>query len=101
MGIFNKKVNLEEFCRDFYNKKILSPIPKDIKLNNVSVDMSKEKIIEADSKFSKITDEQMLNELIPLSFEMFALAWIHKRSLNKSALRQSSFTKKYLAKKID
>lgn len=100
MGIFSRKqnVNLEDFCRDFYEKNILNPVIQGIDAGEVYFDTVRKSIIEADQKFSKISSEKLASEMMPLRFELFALAWLHKFG-DKSAIAQSVFTKNYLQEK--
>ncbi|MDD5109554.1 MAG: hypothetical protein PHC29_08690 [Candidatus Omnitrophica bacterium] len=100
MSIFSKKqeVKLEDFCHDFYEKNILNPILQGIDAGAAYYDIVRKSIIEADQRFSKITLQELSAELIPLRFELFALAWIH-RFTGKFAIAQSAFTKHYLHEK--
>lgn len=100
MGFFamKQKVNLEEFCRDFYEKNILNPVIQSFDAGEVYFDTVRKSIVEADQNFSKITSQKLASEMIPLRFELFALAWMHK-FVGKFAIAQSVFTKSYLHKK--
>ncbi len=100
MSIFSKKqeVNLEDFCRDFYEKNILNPVIEGIDADATYFETVKKTIIEADQSFFNITPEKLAAEMIPLRFELFALAWLHKFG-DKLAIVQSVFTKKYLEEK--
>jgi hypothetical protein len=92
MSIFSKKqvVNLEDFCRDFYEKNILNPVIGGIDVGEKYFDTVRKSIAEVDQKFA--------TEMIPLRFELFALAWLHQFG-DKSAVAQSVFTKCYLHQK--
>ena len=94
MGIFSRKqdVSLEIFCRNFYDKQILNPAIQGVDFGAVYFDTVKKSIVEADQNFSKITPQELASEIVPLRFELFALAWIHKFD-EKSAVTQSIFTK--------
>ena len=100
MGIFSRKqsINLENFCRDFYEQNILNPIIQGIDAGAVYFDTVRETIIEADQSFSKISTEKLATHVVPLRFELFALAWMHK-FVGKFAIAQSIFTKQYLHEK--
>ncbi len=100
MGIFNKKqeVDLEKFCSDFYDKNILNPVIEDIDAGAVFVDTIKRNVVEADNNFEKINSQKFADEIVPLRFELFALAWLHQFG-DKSAVAQSVFTKRYLHEK--
>lgn len=100
MGIFSKKqsINLEDFCRDFYEKNILNSVIQGIDVGSAHFDIVRKSIVEADQNFSKITSEKLASEMTPLHFELFALAWMHK-FVGKFAIPQSVFTKHYLHEK--
>lgn len=98
MGIFSKKqsVNLEDFCRDFYDKNILNLAGIDA--GEAYFDTVKKSIVEVDQNFSNITSQKLAEAIIPLRFELFALAWLHKFG-ERLAIAQSVFTKSYLQEK--
>lgn len=100
MVFFNKKqeVNLDEFCRDFYEKNILNPAIEGIDAGAVFYDTARRSIIEADPNFANIGPEKFAAEITLLRFELFALSWLHKFG-DKLAVAQSSFTKDYLHEK--
>lgn len=100
MSIFSKKqeVNLEDFCREFYEKNILNPDIQGIDVGVAYFDTVRKSIVEADQNFSKITSQKLASEIISLRFELFALAWTHK-FVGKFAIAQSVFTKRYLHEK--
>lgn len=100
MGIFCKKkrVSIEDFCRDFYDQNILNSIIRGIDAGKVYFEAVIKNAAEVDRKFSKITTEKLASAMIPLHFELFALAWMHK-FVGKFAIAQSLFTKQYLHEK--
>jgi len=100
MGIFSKKqsVDLEDFCRDFYEKNILNPVIAGIDAGEVYFDTVRKSIVEVEPNFSNITSKKLTEAMIPLRFELFALAWLHKFG-EKLAIAQSVFTKNYLHEK--
>lgn len=101
MSIFSKKqeVALEDFCRDFYEKNILNPvIVKGIDAGAVYFDTVRKSVVEVDQNFANISSQKFAAEMIPLRFELFALAWLHQFG-DKSAVAQSVFTKNYLHEK--
>lgn len=100
MSFFSKKqeVNLEDFCRDFYEKNILNPVIEGVDVGGAYFDAVIKTIVEADQNFSNINSQKLATEIIPLRFELFALAWLHKFG-DKSAIVQSIFTKHYLQEK--
>lgn len=99
MRIFSRKqsVNLEEFCRDYYESKILNLSFNGVDISEVYPEVIRKNIVDADNNFSIIKTEQIASELIPLRFELFATAWMH-RFVNKYAIEQSLFTKRFLYK---
>jgi len=97
MSIFSKKqeVNLEDFCRDFYEKNILNPVIEGIDAGSAYFDTVRKSVMEADQNFTNINSQKFATEMIPLRFELFALAWLHQFG-DKSAVAQSVFTKLFL-----
>lgn len=97
MSIFSKKqeVNLEDFCRDFYEKNILNPVIEEINVGAAYFDTVRKSVVEADQNFANIDSQKFATEMMPLRFELFALAWLHKFG-DKSAVAQSVFTKHFL-----
>lgn len=100
MGIFKKKqeVNLEDFCRDFYEKYILNPIIGGVDANVVLSDTAKNSLAEVDHNFTNIDPKTFAAEVVVLRFELFALAWLHEFG-DRLAVVQSDFTKDYLHEK--
>jgi len=97
MGLFSKKqkVDLEEFCRIYYNDVILNP-KEDI--TKEYPEIFKKEIVEAIPEFESVSLEKIKEEIKVLTFELFALAWIHNFG-EGLAIKQSIFTKKYLYEK--
>ena len=93
-----QEVNLEDFCRDFYEKKILIPAIGGIDVGAIYCDTSWKTVVEADQNFTDISSQKFATEIIPLRFELFALAWLHQFG-DKLAVAQSVFTKHYLQEK--
>jgi hypothetical protein len=94
MSIFSrKKVNLEDFCRDFYDNQILNPTVVGVNFGTVLADYV---INEIHSLFAHIDKQKLTEELMTLRFELFALAWAHKFISGKLVIVQSAFTKQYL-----
>lgn len=100
MGIFSKKeeVDLEEYCKDFYEREILNPTTEGVDFGAVFADTIKKKVEEVDSNFAKISSKKIAKEVIYIRFELFALAWLHQFGDN-SAVVQSEFTRNYLNEK--
>lgn len=100
MSIFTKKpeVNFKDFCRNFYDNRILYPIVGKTDFGGVGPEYVKKSLTEVDSDFEKVDSLKLRNEILNLRFELFALAWLHKFG-EKSAIAQSIFTKNYLQEK--
>ena len=100
MSSFSKgqEVGLEDFCRHFYEKKILNPIIGGVDVGETYFGAVRKTVVEADQKFTDISSQKLATEIIPLRFELFALAWLHQFG-DKSAVAQSVFTKHYLEEK--
>lgn len=97
MGLFasKKTVNMEDFCREFYDKFIFTPKIKGVDIRLSIAETDKKLITEADPSFKKVSIEKLNHELRLLQLETFALAWSHKFK-EKHGIEQSIFTKKYL-----
>lgn len=101
MSLFSKKqeVNLEDFCRDFYDKNLLNPVIHGIDVGKVYFETVIKNVGEADPTFDKVDKKKLIEELTILRFELFALAWTHKFISGKTVIAQSAFTKRYLHEK--
>lgn len=55
-------------------------------------------LVEVDQSLTNIDSQKLATEMVPLRFELFALAWQHKFG-EKSTIPQSVFTKQYLQEK--
>jgi len=97
MSFLSKKqeVDLQDFCRDFYEKNILNPVVGGVDGGAIHFDTVRKTVVEADQNFADISSQKLATEMIPLRFELFALAWLHQFG-DKSAVAQSVFTKHYL-----
>lgn len=103
MSFFLKKqeVDLEVFCRSFYENVILNCVVDETNVNTKLYDTLENALIEADHNFADINLKKFVNEIISIEFELFALAWFHQFG-DRSAVIQSVFTKGYLCeKKLD
>lgn len=93
-----QKVRLEDFCRDFYEKNILNPVVGGVDVGALYSDTAWKTVVEADQNFADINSQRFATEILPLRFELFALAWLHQFG-DRSAVAQSVFTKHYLQEK--
>jgi hypothetical protein len=100
MSLFKKKqeVDLDTFCRDFYEKNIINPVIQGIDAGAAFVEVVKRNIVEVDATFSNIDSQKLAKEWVLLRFELFALAWLHQFG-ERLAVAQSVFTKSYLHEK--
>ncbi len=100
MSLFRKKqeVNLEDFCRDFYEKYILNPMIGSIDAGTAASDSAKNLVAEVDQNFANVDSKTFAAEVVILRFELFALAWLHEFG-DRLAVVQSDFTKDYLHEK--
>ncbi len=100
MSIFSKKqeVELEPFCRLFYENVILNCVVDGVDINAKIFDALKKALTDNDSNFANIDSQKFKDEIIALQFELYALVWLHQFG-DKSAVAQSVFTKKYLSEK--
>ena len=100
MSFLSKKgeVKLEDFCLDFYEKNIISLIINGVDAGEVYIETIKKSLIEVDQSFINVDSQKLAKEILPLRFELFALAWFHKFG-DKLAVAQSIFTKHYLFEK--
>jgi len=106
MGFFTskKEVKLEDFCRDFYEHSLLNPKigEKEIKVNTINgwVELVKKAIVEFDNDiiFANVDVNKLTYEFEVISFELFALAWMHTFG-DDFVFDQSIFTNRYLQEK--
>ncbi len=101
MSIFSRKkaINLEDFCRDFYDNQILNPVIGGVDVGSAFSDVVIREIVEVDQSFADTDKRKLTNELTIIRFELFALAWSHKFISGKNVVTQSDFTKHYLREK--
>lgn len=101
MGFFSikKEVNLEDFCRDFYDNLTFLPLGGKIDGMDTFAEFARKTIAEADPKFADVDLQKLKNELTFLRFELFALAWTHRFINGITVIAQSVFTKHYLQEK--
>jgi hypothetical protein len=97
MKLFKPKARLSDICQKFYDTVILHPtIPGiNIDLPSVYFEGTRGSIIEVDQAFSSVVQEQFVEEMIAIWFEVFGLAWLHEAG-EKYVAEQSAFTKNYL-----
>lgn len=100
MSLFSTKpkIGLMEYCRWHYDNFFLKQIVENKVVPDEIVEGFRISIIEKDARFEKVTQQEFMDEFLPLQFELFALVWLHKYG-DKSAVAQSMFTKEYLREK--
>lgn len=100
MSSFSKgqEVCLEDFYRDFYERNILNPVVGGVDAGAIYYETTWKTVVELDQNFADINSQKLATEIIPLRFELFALAWLHQFG-DKSAVAQSIFTKHCLQEK--
>ena len=101
MIFFSKKqeVEIDSFCRPFYEKVILNCIVDGVDINAKIFDILKNALVATDQKFNEVDPQKFGDEMIVLQFELYALAWLHQFNNEKLAIKQSIFTKNYLNEK--
>ncbi|MEI6821394.1 MAG: hypothetical protein WCL51_05635 [Bacteroidota bacterium] len=93
------KVDLKEFCKQYYDEYFL-----ELKLTPIADfnlhynELISEKITEVDSNFKSVDFRKFCHESLIIRFELFSLAWFHHFG-NDLAIKQSIFTKEYLVSK--
>lgn len=97
MPLFSSKpkVELGEFCRDYYDKYILNPVGTNADFGTERLKIVRDALAEADASFSRVTPKKLKVSATPLRFEILALTWYDKFG-DRSAVQQSVFTKGYL-----
>lgn len=85
MLFFKKKnkVNLIEFCTEYYCKTFLEPIIGGIDMSNSYNELIVEKTIELDSNFKSVELKKICNEFLILQFELFSLACFTNLEINQ------------------
>ena len=92
------KVNLGDFCTEYYDTNFLEPIVAGINLSDSYNEFFFEKIAETDDSFRKMSLIKFSAENLIIKFQLFALAWFHQFG-DKIAIANSFFTYKYLQNK--
>ena len=97
MGLFSRKrkVQLEEFCRAFYDKYVLNPTIAGVDAGEVYAETVRRSIVEVDEGFAAVDTGLLEAKMTLLRFETFGLAWFHQLG-DRHAAAQSVFTKQYL-----
>jgi len=100
MSFFSQKqeVEIEPYCRLFYENVILNCIVDGVDINAQIFDTLKKALTDTDSNFTNTNSQKFNDEIIALQFELYALAWLHQFG-DKLAVVQSVFTKNYLGGK--
>lgn len=96
MSFFKEKVDLEDFCRKFYENSYLPSANATLDFSAAYRETLKKLLSKEDSRFSDVSEESFAVAIYGLQFELFALAWTHKFVSGKELVRQATFTKKYL-----
>lgn len=97
MALFSRKqrVRLDVFCREFYDKNILTPAIAGMNVGTAYFETAKRSIAEVDARFAAVDSKRFFSEMTLIRFEVFSLAWLHQLG-DKQAAAQSAFTKSYL-----
>jgi hypothetical protein len=97
MGLFSRKpkVRLDAFCRDFYNTHHFPTPVGNVDFTTGYAQVIQRSLAEVQPAFTAITPESLASQIIPLRFEVFGLAWLHRLG-DKRAAEQSDFTLRYL-----
>jgi len=100
MTFFDKKkeVDLESFCRLFYENVIFNCVVDGLDVNDNIFEILNNSLVAVDQIFANIDSQKFNYEIIVLQFELFALAWLYQFG-DKLAVAQSTFTKNYLHEK--
>lgn len=93
-----QEVEIEPFCRLFYENVILDCMVDGVDINAIIFDTLKNALVVTDSNFANINSQKFNDEIVVLQFELCALAWLHQFG-DKLAVAQSVFTKNYLNEK--
>ncbi len=89
------EVRIEKFCREFYNKNILTPVVGGVDLGDTCIETVKNSIAQVDGQFAEVDSRLLHNEMTLIRFEVFSLAWLHQAG-DRHAAAQSECTKRYL-----
>jgi hypothetical protein len=90
-----QKVNLEDYCRFFYDNFILNPTIADVDVRVANKEVLRKSIVEVAPSIDDIDIQTFFNEITLVRFELFSLAFLHKFG-DKKIAAQSQFTKEYL-----
>jgi hypothetical protein len=98
MGLLSRKpkYTMEEFCRCFYDSQVFDPHVGGTNVGLVLWQYMYNSIAEADESFKSIDFSKFQEEMKALRMELFALAWFDRFKLERYAIPQSLFTRRYL-----
>jgi hypothetical protein len=101
MGLLNKKpkVNLEDFCTEFYNSTMLRGEVVGEKTMPAVWEGVFKTLVDGDRPFATVDRNLFIQEVTALRLELFALAWGKKFKKDKFRILQSIFTRHYLEKR--
>lgn len=101
MGIFSSKhkVNMESFCRDYYDSQMFHTIVDGEDASQKILDTAYKQLTDSDPSFSKVDRELFDFEMTAMNLELFALAFLRRFSHFDKAVQHSIFTLRYLQNK--
>ncbi|MCJ7514557.1 MAG: hypothetical protein MUO89_01105 [Dehalococcoidia bacterium] len=101
MGIFSSKpkVDMESFCRDYYDSQMFHAVVNDEDASQKVLDVAFKLLTDSDPAFFKVAPPLFELEMTAMHLELFALAFLKRFSNFEQAVQQSIFTLRYLQNK--
>ena len=101
MGLFSNKpkVNMEKFCRDYYDSQIFHAIIDREDASQKILDVAYQSIVAADDSFAEVDRTLFETEMAAMHLEFFAFSFFRRFTNFEGAIQQSVFTRHYLREK--
>ncbi len=96
MWPFKPKMEIGEFCGDFYNSRVFRPMVSLQKDAPLVWDSAFKSIEDVDYAISQADQQSFITEFNALKIELFGLAWTHTLRQEEYLVRETIFTRKYL-----
>ena len=93
MWPFKRRVEIVEFCEEFYNSEVFHP---DVLAGAVVWDALLKTIVDADGTYGSIEQPEFVRELNAMRVEIFGLAWVHQLGKKEYIVPELLFTQRYL-----
>ena len=93
MWPFKRRVEIVDFCQEFYNSEVFRP---DVGAGALVWDTLLKAIVDADGSYGSIEQADFVRELNAMRVEIFGLAWVHQLGKKELIVPELVFTQRYL-----